>query len=282
MLIRHAQQINLHRESGSEPNLSLRRRIWWTAFARERLTALCQSKPCIIDPSDCTISPPSLADFPPTPQLQRKGEIFIQRVSLCAIIGRIAKALSRSNGSSPFPSHLRQELVDWVCALPARLQLPISGPRTDTFDRGIHQLHLPYLTTIIVLHLRRTAHDLPQALAPAILAAACIARILRDILSRGDARFFMAITCWYTGTAFTALLQAAKLPALAKDANDALDVLTAAVDQLQRMWGSARVIRRGIERMRANLHAPGTTVGGGVMSEEGEGEGYGQRRRRRG
>ncbi|KAK3900698.1 hypothetical protein C8A05DRAFT_17022 [Staphylotrichum tortipilum] len=265
VLIRHAQQMNLHRELGpSHPmrdllQLSLRRRIWWTAFARERLTALCQSKPCIIDPTDCSIAPPTLSDFPPVPHLQRKGEVFIHWVSLCAIIGRVAKFLARPGDA--FPTHLRTELVEWVRALPPHLQLPISNARTDsdTFDRDVHQLHLPYLTTIIVLHLRRTAHDLPQALPPAILAASCIVRILRDILSRGDARFLMAITCWYSGTAFTALLQACRIPALARDANEGLDVLTTAVDQLQRMWGSAKVIRQGFDRLRGG----GAGGGGG-------------------
>ena len=281
VVIRHAQQMNLHREPGPghpqhDPlQLSLRRRIWWTAFARERLTALCQSKPCIIDPSDCSIAPPSLADFPADPKLQRKGEIFIHWVSLCAIIGRVAKFLSRPGDA--FPTHLRQELVDWVRALPPHLQLPLAAARTesDAFDRDVHQLHLPYLTTIIVLHLRRTAHDLPQALPPAILAASCIVRILRDVLSRGDARFLMAITCWYSGTAFTAMLQASRIPALARDANEGLDVLTTAVEQLQRMWGSARVLRQGFDRLRGGN--PGSGGAGndndGVRLEFGGGDG---------
>jgi hypothetical protein len=60
----------------------------------------------------------------------------------------------------------------------------------------------------------------------------------------------MAITCWYSGTAFIALLQACRIENLRKDANDGLDVLTNAVAQLQRMWGSANVIRRGFDRLR--------------------------------
>jgi hypothetical protein len=259
VLIRHAQHMNIHREPGpNHPsldglNLGLRRRIWWTAFARERLTALCQSKPCIIDPDDCNVPEPTLSDFPSDPILQRKGEIFIYWVRLCAIMGRVAKSLSRSES---FPTHVRQELVNWVQSLPPHLQLPIGSARTASFDRDVHQLHLPYLTTIIILHLKRSAHALPQALPPAILAASCIARILRDILSRGDARFLMAITCWYSGTAFIALLQACRIDTLSKEANECLNTLTTAVEQLQRMWGSANIIRQGFERLR---HPPADT-----------------------
>ncbi|KAL0780338.1 hypothetical protein CaCOL14_001673 [Colletotrichum acutatum] len=258
VLIRHAQQMNLHREPTASQvvsgnlNLGLRRRIWWTAFARERLTALCQSKPAIIDLDDCNIQEPTLSDFPSDLRSQRKGEIFIYWVRLCVIIGRIAKTLSRSTlpTTEISPDHHRQELVDWVKSLPPHLQLPIGSARTQNFDKDVHQLHLPYLTTIIVLHLKRSANTLPEALPPAILAASCIARILRDILSRGNTRFLMAITCWYTGTAFIPLLQACQIPHLAKDANDCLDILVRAADQLQIMWGSANVIRQGFSRLR--------------------------------
>ncbi|KFY56670.1 hypothetical protein V497_06087 [Pseudogymnoascus sp. VKM F-4516 (FW-969)] len=278
VLIRHAQQMNFHREPSIDPHrrenldFSLRRRIWWTAFARERLTALCQSKPCIIDPDDCNISEPTLADFPNNEQDQRKGEIFIYWVRLCAIIGRIAKVLLRSSTtnetseSTPFPFHLRRELIEWVHSLPPHLQLPINSARTEDFNRNVHQLHLPYLTVITILHLKRSAHSLPQALPPAILAASCVARILRDILSRGSTRFLMAITCWYSGTAFIALLQACHVDHLSKDANKDLDTLMQTVKQLQTMWASANVLVDGFDRLRNQRNCNTDVVTSGYKS----------------
>lgn len=267
VLIRHAQQMNFHREPGlADPrrctmDLSLRRRIWWTAFARERLTALCQSKPCIIDPEDCNIAECTLDDFPSDPVSQRNGEIFIYWVRLCGIIGPIAKVLSRSAVNAKnnaieeaqggdFPIHLRQELINWVQSLPGHLQLPIKGSRTEAFDRAIHQLHLPYLCVLTILHLKRSSHSLPQALPPAILAASCTTRILRDILLRGNTRFLMAITCWYTGTAFVALLQARSVKGL-EGVEAELDVLQSAVGQLQHMRASANVLVEGFGRLRS-------------------------------
>ncbi|KAH6693883.1 fungal-specific transcription factor domain-containing protein [Plectosphaerella plurivora] len=267
VLIRHAQQMNIHREPDlarsdlTPADMSIRRRIWWTAFARERLTALCQSKPAIIDPDDCTIQEPTLDDFPNDPQSRRKGEIFIYWVRLSAIIGRIAKTLSkvrlRGDISSELDLH-RLELMNWVTSLPTHLQLPITAARTQNFDRDVHQLHLPYLTTIIVLYLKRSAassHTVPEALPPAILAASCIARVFRDILARGNTRFLMAISCWYTGTAFIPLLQARSVPHLAQDAEEGLDVLIRTAEQLQTMWASANVIRQGFDRLRAAADA---------------------------
>lgn len=262
VVIRHCQQLGVHREPAPDHplrqqiDLSLRRRIWWTAFARERLTALCQGKPCVIDPEDCTLSEPTLADFP-NPQDQEKGEIFIYWVRLCAIIGKIAKYLARSydSASSEFPTHLARELIEWVQSLPPHLQLPIGSDRTTAFSYHVHQLHLPYLAVIIILHLQRSSSSqpLPHAYPPAILAATCMARIMRDILLRGGTRFLMAITGWYCGTAFIALLQALRIEGLAKSANEDLNILTLAVDQLRTMWPTAAVFYSGFQRLRPSV-----------------------------
>lgn len=229
--------------------------------ARERLTALCQSKPAIIDQDDCNVQAPTLLDFPDEPQFQHKGTVFIHWVSLCAIIGRVAKTLFRLGYptaghpcSSASSNNHMQELVNWVNSVPPELQLQIKTPLTRNLDRDVHQLYLPYLTTVIILHLKRSEHPLPQALPPAILAASCIARILQDILARGNTRFLMAITCWYCGTAFIPLLQATRIPHLSKDANECIDVLERTVEQLQTMWATANVIRRGFERLRATAN----------------------------
>ncbi|KAL7003900.1 hypothetical protein EMMF5_006561 [Cystobasidiomycetes sp. EMM_F5] len=188
------------------------------------------------------------SDFPPDHASQKHGRIFLHWTRLRGIIGRIAKQLSRSSGASVL--HLQLELVSWVQSLPPDLQLPIGNARTTSFDRDVFQLYLPYLTTIAVLNLKRSASDLPHALPPAILAASCTARVLRDILARGDARFLMPITCWYTGTAFTALMQTLRIPQLVNEARAGMQVLTNTCVELQKMWGSAEVIRAGFERVR--------------------------------
>lgn len=173
-----------------------------------------------------------------------------------AHLSKVAKTLSRSAPESPshFGDDLRQQSIGWVQSLPAHLQLPIGSAGTKTFDRDVHQLHLPYLTTIIILHLRRSAaQDLPHALPPAILVASCIVRILRDILSRRDTRFLMPTTCWYAGTAYVSLLQACRIDNISKDASEGLYVLTNAVEQLQRMWVSEDVVRQGFDRLRKSV-----------------------------
>ncbi|KAL4945773.1 hypothetical protein BDV06DRAFT_219017 [Aspergillus oleicola] len=269
VVIRHCQQLGVHQQPSFGPGPAssqhnhpanhrshlIRRRIWWTAFARERLTAICQSKPCTIDPADCDIAEPTIDDFPDAVEdsaARIKAEVFIYWVRLCAIIGRIAKYLNQPNAdtATPFPTHLARELISWVQSLPSHLKLPIHCDRTTNFNRDVHQLHLPYLAVIIMLHLKQPYQPHPEAYPPALIAATCVARIFRDVLARGGTNWLMAITGWYTSMAFIALLQATRLDGLAAPANEDLDILTMAVDQLRKMWPTANIFYNGFQRLR--------------------------------
>ncbi|KAJ4338510.1 hypothetical protein N0V87_003839 [Didymella glomerata] len=258
--------------NGPEAYYKRARTIFYDDEEADEMTALKA-----LYPDDCNIQQPTLADFPEDPQSQHHGEIFIYWVRLSAIIGRIAKILLKTNDKSALlPNELREELVTWVHSLPPRLRLRIDTPRTESFDRDVHQLHLFYLTTIIILHLKRSGGQLPQALPPAILAASCTARILRDILARGNSRFLMAITCWHTGTAFIALLQACRIQHLSKFANEDLDILVIAAKELQKMWASANVIAQGFDRLRksdptSTSSHTGIQLGGMIISSHANG-----------
>ncbi|KAK6378862.1 uncharacterized protein PV06_10499 [Exophiala oligosperma] len=260
VVIRHAQQAGIHNDySPSQPDIindpGLHRRIWWTVFSRERLTAICQGKPCMIDPEDCDVPELSLADFPNSCD-KKKAEVFIYWVRLCAIIGRIAKELLRSAKPSlrvpVFPTQLAKELIIWLQSLPPYLQLPIGTSHTLKYDRDVHQLHLTYLAIVVVLHITRPLHSLsaPKALTPAMVAASCIARILKDVLIRSDIRYMMPIACWYSGMAFTALLQGSRTEHLRDDANADLRIITAAIKRLKDLWGTANVYDKGFEKLR--------------------------------
>lgn len=214
-----------------------------------------------------------MQDFPDDASSQRKGLIFVHWVRLCAIMGRIAKK-SMGTETSSWHSEAHSELLDWIQSLPKDIQLRLDSHDAATFDQDIYQLHLPYLTAVIILHLRRSSSDLPQALPPAILAASCTSKILRNILARGNARFLMAITCWYSGMAFIALLQGSRIPQFAKEAEEGIAVLISAVEQLQKMWPTANVIRQGFDRMRkenpANGRQPGPSNGYELRTLNGE------------
>jgi hypothetical protein len=60
----------------------------------------------------------------------------------------------------------------------------------------------------------------------------------------------MAITGWYSGMAFVALLPASRIDGLATAANEDLDILALAVDQLRSMWPTANIFHHGFQRLR--------------------------------
>ena len=122
--------------------------------------------------------------------------------------------------------------------------------RTINFHRDIHQLHLHYLTTIILLNLKPTLNTLPGTYAASAMAATCIARIMKDCLSRGTIHYLPAITSWCCGMASLALLHVRRLDDLRKSTDEDLNVLKVALTELTTMWTSANLFLKGLERLR--------------------------------
>lgn len=176
-------------------------------------------------------------------------EIFVYWVRLCRIIGRVSKHLSRVVESTPFPVHLAIELAEWVHSLPPHLQLPISSNRTARFNRDVHQLHLPYLSTITLLYLGRASQPLPKAYTAAVLASCCVARIFEDYLSRGSIRFLQGMAGWSVTIAILALLHARKVERLTKCADAHIQILRIALKEIAKLWHSAEMFDRGFERL---------------------------------
>jgi hypothetical protein len=251
VVIRHAQQMAMHRAAASlnsSPETSgLGRRVWWTAFARERLTALCQSKPPIIDPDDCNVPEPSLEDFPLEARNDPKALVFIYWVRLSAIIGRIAQFLSRNT-----PSDVAEHCRGWIVSLPPQIRISLTTRNFSSFDKDAYQLHIPYLITIMILNLRRVREPgaLPIALPPAIVAASCLARIYKAMLAKGDTRFLMPITSWYCAVPYMTLVSASRDPALREAALSDMEIVALMCDQLRKMWASADVIYNSFARLR--------------------------------
>ncbi|OAX78833.1 hypothetical protein ACJ72_06855 [Emergomyces africanus] len=255
--IRLAQQIGLHREPKPgqvmRPNETpgLRRRIWWTLFARERLTSICQGRPCIIDPLDCNVREPSLEDFP-EPKDHFRAQIFIYWVRLSNHVGKVAKYLLQKTEMTQFPGHLARELVDWAQSLPEPLRLPIATNRTTPFNRDVHQLHLPYLTTITLLYLTKSSQPLAKAYTTAILSASCVARIFEDFLARGSIRFLQGMAGWHIAVAILALLHARRIQTLNRTADNHIRILKIALKEMAKMWPSASMLDKEFDRLLAS------------------------------
>ncbi|KAJ5521059.1 hypothetical protein N7463_001512 [Penicillium fimorum] len=207
--------------------------------------------PCIINPQDCDVREPTPDDFPcPGDQ---KTTIFIRWVHLCSIVGRVGDHLRRNPSSVQETQGLLTELKDWAQTLPEDLQLPFSTAVSTDFKSDVYQLHLPYLTCITLLHLKRSGNGMPIAYTAAILSASCTARIFEEFLVRGSLRCLQGMAGWYIAVALLALLHGRQQKALEHAADAHIHVLRIALREMGKRWDSAKMYDASIENL-LNTH----------------------------
>lgn len=282
LAIRVSQQIGLFNESVTQgPFLQsespgLRRRIWWTLVvsctnsplassisqaliqARERITALSQGRPCLINLDDCHVPMPTVDDFRHPSDI--RAAIFIQWVPLCELIGRIGDMLRRKSDDGLLSAvGFAHELTAWVTSVPPRLQPGISQRRTTNFHRDIHTLHLTYLATITLIHFTHDTLPIPTASTAAIVAASCTARLFSDFLMRGNISFMAGQSGWYITVAILALLHARRLEKLRPHAEADIRALRTALRAMAQAWQSSKMFEKGIDQLIKNVWQPGCT-----------------------
>ncbi|POR32512.1 Fungal specific transcription factor domain-containing protein [Tolypocladium paradoxum] len=264
--IRIAQECGLHREpqphqlAQDGKTAGLRRRIWWTLFARDRILSISQGRPTIIDPDYCDARMVTAEDFPDPSD--PKVEIFINWVKLLDISGRISKHLSKRVEDRTDTANFSHDLTSWVQSLPEALSLPIRTARTMAFNRDVHRLFLTYLTNITLLHLSKSSQLLPKASKAAIVAASCVARLFEDFLTRGNIRFLSGDAGWEIAVAILALLHARRIEDLRPYADADIQTLRTALRQMTLLWPSSRMFYAafdkllGIDQTSVNRHNP--------------------------
>lgn len=214
---------------------------------------MCQGRPLTINPDDCDVREPELQDFGDSEDT--RADIFIHWVRVCATIGRVSQHLSRPAASDSFPTVLAEQLITWVGNLPQHLKLPELSDRKRVFNRDVLKLHLPYLTTVGILHLnwssRNPSQPWPEAYTAAVLSASCVTRIFKDLLARGEIRFLGAIACWHVGVAIVALLHTQRIESLAEGGAEDIRALRLALNELAKLWPSTAIFVKGFDRLHA-------------------------------
>ncbi|KAF9889822.1 hypothetical protein FE257_006912 [Aspergillus nanangensis] len=200
---------------------------------------------------NCNVREPSVADFPDPKD--PVAEIFVQWVRLCSIVGRVGDHLRSTTARIPSTvTGLLDQLKEWVHSLMPHLRLlPFATAPTQRLERDIYLLHLPYLSTITLLHMKKSgAAHVPTATTPAILSASCVAQIFEGLLIRGSLRFLQGNAGWQIALAVLALLNARRVGgALQVAANAHICVLRVALKEISQRWDSAKMYDKGIERL---------------------------------
>lgn len=150
------------------------------------------------------------------------------------------------------------ELIIWVAELPELLQLKMQAERKSPLVRDIHLLHLPYLTTISLLYLRKSSNPLPTASIAAIVAASYVANIFEGYLARGSLRFLPGVGGWYITVAILALWHGRRVESLTAAADRHIQTLRMALKQMAYLWHSAQIFQAGLDKI---LNATSSMVG---------------------
>jgi hypothetical protein len=186
-------------------------------------------------------------DFPDPDDL--KASIFVNWVKMWEIAGKFHREMYQTEASLlPSPPFVR-EMINWVQSLPAAIQLPFSTRRTIQFNREVHDLHLGYLTIVMLLYLNKSDNAVPTAMIPAIAAASCVSRIFKDFLARGSVRFLLTQATWTVALAILALVHARRIETLADCAEEDIRILRTALAQLAPYSYPGKMFHQGIERI---------------------------------
>lgn len=207
-----------------------------------------------------------------------RAGIFIQWVNLCEIVGWIAKHLRRHPDASQDSHRLHEQLKDWAWSLPEYAKLSYVDGLASNFNRDVCQLHLPYLSSLTLLDLKRCAkHHSSGPPVVAMLASSCVAKIFENLLMRGSLRFLQGMAGWYITIALLALLPAHRIPAFTTATEGPIHILRVALKDMAQRWPSSKMFENGINTLLVSLtgdSASGaiatstiTDNGQGVMSE---------------
>ncbi|KAG8674249.1 hypothetical protein FPOAC1_000213 [Fusarium poae] len=204
----YAQSLGLHRSTVasrlSPEKRSLRKRIWWSIYTRDRHTAACLGKPCRIRDEDCDIEAVSEADLyfddvidDPVipPQKEYHTAFFVEMCKVAEILGDIVigefspRRLALECYEVP---NLKARLEQWESQLPKCMQ---KAPLDETLGEAFWatQLHMAYQNYFILLFRPKAIEDMSPVEAErdktARGAADYITRMTEDLIAVGTLRY---------------------------------------------------------------------------------------------
>ncbi|KAL6248642.1 hypothetical protein RBB50_004897 [Rhinocladiella similis] len=257
-----AQQMGLHRKSlHPTKNEGLRKRIWWTLFARDSLSASAHGRPRVINIADCTIERPSLLDF--QNPADSRAQIFVSWVSICEILHDICLSLSGPNGATLSQRQvLADRLLDYIRNLAPGLRLTKAEGTPRPYDFQLAQLHVTVLTAITILHRPASIFNISSLFSSAvsITASHLSVKIFEAIELRGHTQCLSSAFTWCMLVAAIPQLSAlCCVPALAHESGQALDTIETSLQSFSRVRMSAvnnlanvKAIRKAISLQQTN------------------------------
>lgn len=234
-----AQQIGLHKASRIETeDHGLRRRIWWTLRSRDNLIASAHGRPRILNPADCTVELPEVADFGEI--TDERPQIFVFYVKIVGILGDLCQLLTRESKIDPQErADISARLRDYIQDLPDSLRLDDPDGTARPYNFELAQFHVPILTAITILYRPRSIFSLGATNAASIAAANLTFRIAEAIHFREQTKFLSSAFAWFFLAASIPHLSCLRIERLNSDASAALDTLETVLSTLGKVRPAA-------------------------------------------
>ncbi|KAF1923440.1 uncharacterized protein M421DRAFT_425813 [Didymella exigua CBS 183.55] len=194
-----AQTKALHRATGDtdEKSASLKRRIWWAIYVRERQCGSALGLPNRIRDEDCDVESLTTVDFehaylPTTSPIdaERYKDYGVGMVQLALFLGRIVDAgyLPSRTLKPEDRAQIRDELYKWKQDLPLVMQVSVDTGDDPSFQASM--LHLAFNNLLMLLYRSNFINDEDGSADIegniALQAAARNSRIVEDMLPRAN------------------------------------------------------------------------------------------------
>ncbi|KAJ5103550.1 hypothetical protein N7532_004079 [Penicillium argentinense] len=247
-----AHQIGLQKEPANTRNAALRRRLWWTLFARDCLISAGQGRPLAVNIEDCELAPPRLDDFDDSCS---NASLFIAYVEISSILGHLTQHCRRKTLTRQIQQNIENQLYRWTRDLPASLSLFQTPTTSAEFGRQAQstlspynfearQLHIPYFICLAIL----CRPNQGKSPSPAVvLASSFVAGIFEDFLARDEIQFLGPIFTFHLLAAGIGLLSSSNTPSLCTKAENSLQSIYLSLDVLSQRWSSAKGSLRALK-----------------------------------
>ncbi|KAL1952833.1 hypothetical protein VTO42DRAFT_4122 [Malbranchea cinnamomea] len=253
-----AYQIGLHKEPPPGREAALRRRLWWTIFARDALINAGHGRPRGINLKDCEVRPLCIEDFYGS---SANGALFIAYVELSSILGELTQCCLRKNLTRQKRTALENALYRWSRELPEQLRLFRKIMTSDNpsksklvlapYNFEARQLHVPYFVIIAILYRSSGPNNGPSSAA--LLASSFVAGIFEDFLARDQIRCLGAIFTFYLLAAGVGLTHCYTQPHLWDRAEQDLRIVYNSLRELSKRWPSGTGSLKALQGMMEEI-----------------------------
>ncbi|KAF3809824.1 hypothetical protein GCG54_00014037 [Colletotrichum gloeosporioides] len=225
----------------------------WTGMANtETLMVACWGRPRSLKLEDCDVQPLAASDFAAEGVSAMVSLHFTRLMNVVRIVAEL-------NTKKGVPSEHEVEgiiasLCNWYRGLPEELRLHNQNGTRRPFHRLTSELHIHYLTTIILIQMLSKDRHSPWRTSPAsIVAASCVAHLYEEIHCREQAVHLLSINGFLALVAAIVLVfQRPQSPEKEVIRNNGVDSICSVLRTMCTKYGGPRSVLKRVQGLQLN------------------------------